>query len=107
MAGIDAVPIDAWEDDDRTYGAASCYGVTLVAGDDRYDEVHAIVPDRTHHDDDQLELIAPERLRDTLDLDDGDTVEIRVAATTRVDAPSEETTEMETETETETETEVA
>jgi len=44
---------------DRTYGAASCYGVTLVTGDERYEEVHAIVPDRTHHDDDQLELIAP------------------------------------------------
>jgi riboflavin kinase len=107
MAGIDAVPIDAWEDDDRTYGAASCHGVTLVAGDDRYEEVHAIVPDRTHHDDDQLELIAPERLRDALDLDDGDTVEIRVAATTRADAAGEGTSEVETGTETETETEVA
>ncbi|WP_418283887.1 DUF120 domain-containing protein [Halorubrum sp. DTA46] len=94
MAGIDAVPIDAWEDDDRTYGAASCYAVTLVAGEDQYEEdqyeeVHAIVPERTHHDDDQLELIAPERLRDALDLDDGDAVEIRVEATTRADAPAD------------------
>jgi len=85
LTGIEAVPIDAWEDDDRTYGAASCYGVTLVAGNERYDEVHAIVPDRTHHDDDQLELIAPERLRDALALDDGTGVEIRVAATARAD----------------------
>ncbi|WP_144799866.1 DUF120 domain-containing protein [Halorubrum depositum] len=90
MAGIDAVPIDAWEDEDRTYGAASCYGVTLVAGDDRYEEVHAIVPDRTHHDDDQLELIAPERLRDALALDDGHDVEVRVAATSRADEPAED-----------------
>ena len=90
MAGIDAVPIDAWEGDDRTYGAATCYGVTLVAGDERYDEVHAIVPDRTHHDDDQLELIAPDRLRDALDLDDGDAVEVRVTATSRADAPDEQ-----------------
>jgi len=96
MAGIEAVPIDAWEDEDRTYGAASCYGVTLVAGDERYEEVHAIVPDRTHHDDDQLELIAPERLRDALDLDDGDTVEVRVAATSRADARDTEA-ELETE----------
>jgi len=87
MAGIDAVPIDAWEGEDRTYGAASCYGVTLVTGDERYEEVHAIVPDRTHHDDDQLELIAPERLRDALGLGDGDAVEVRVAATSRADTP--------------------
>ena len=90
MAGIDAVPIDAWEGDDRTYGAASCYGVTLVAGEERYETVHAIVPDRTHHDDDQLELIAPERLRDVLNLADGDAVEVRVTATSRADAPDEQ-----------------
>ena len=95
MAGIDAVPIDAWEDEDRTYGAATCYGVTLVAGDERYDEVHAIVPDRTHHDDDQLELIAPDRLRDALDLDDDDQVEVRVEPTSRADEP--ESTAVETE----------
>ena len=95
MAGIDAVPIDAWEGDDRTYGAATCYGVTLVAGDERYDEVHAIVPDRTHHDDDQLELIAPDRLRDALDLDDDDQVEVRVEPTSRADEP--ESTAVETE----------
>ena len=95
MAGIDAVPIDAWEGDDRTYGAATCYGVTLVAGDERYEEVHAIVPDRTHHDDDQLELIAPDRLRDALDLDDDDQVEVRVEPTSRADEP--ESTAVETE----------
>ena len=95
MAGIDAVPIDAWEDEDRTYGAATCYGVTLVAGDERYEEVHAIVPDRTHHDDDQLELIAPDRLRDALDLDDDDQVEVRVEPTSRADEP--ESTAVETE----------
>jgi len=60
---------------------------TLVTGDERYEEVHAIVPDRTHHDDDQLELIAPERLRDALGLGDGDAVEVRVAATSRADTP--------------------
>ena len=95
MAGIDAVPIDAWEGEDRTYGAATCYGVTLVAGDERYEEVHAIVPDRTHHDDDQLELIAPDRLRDALDLDDDDQVEVRVEPTSRADEP--ESTAVETE----------
>ncbi|VTT87019.1 DNA-binding HTH domain in riboflavin kinase / CTP-dependent archaeal riboflavin kinase [Halorubrum sp. DM2] len=95
MAGIDAVPIDAWEGEDRTYGAATCYGVTLVAGDERYEEVHAIVPDRTHHDDDQLELIAPDRLRDALDLEDGDAVEVRVEPTSRADEPEASAVETE------------
>ncbi|MFW5797368.1 MAG: DUF120 domain-containing protein, partial [Spirochaetota bacterium] len=78
-----------------TYGAATCYGVTLVADGEPYDEVHAIVPDRTHHDEDQLELIAPDRLRDALDLSDGDTVEVRVTPASRADDP--ETTPAETE----------
>ena len=89
MAGVDAVPIDAWEDDDRTYGAATCYAVTLIAGGDRYESAHAIVPDRTHHDDDQLELIAPDKLREELELDDGDEIEIRVEAAGTTDDGSE------------------
>jgi riboflavin kinase len=87
MAGIDAVPIDAWESDERTYGAATCYGVALVADGERYETVHAIVPDRTHHDDDQLELIAPDRLRDALELADGDEVAVEVEPATRADDP--------------------
>ncbi|MWV65302.1 DUF120 domain-containing protein [Halorubrum sp. JWXQ-INN 858] len=85
IAGVDAVPIDAWEDDERTYGAATCYGVVVVADGERYGEAHAIVPDRTHHDDDQLELIAPDRLRDALGLADGDAIEVRVEAASRAD----------------------
>ncbi len=87
IVGIDAVPIDAWEDEDRTYGAAACYAVTLVADGGRYEDAHAIVPDRTHHDDDKLEVIAPDELRAELDLADGDSVEVRVEATSRADAP--------------------
>ena len=89
IAGVEAVPIDPWEDDDRTYGAAACYAVTLVADDGRYGDAHAIVPDRTHHDDDQLELIAPDELRAALDLADGDAVEVRVEAASRADEPAE------------------
>ncbi len=89
ITGVDAVPIDAWEDDDRTYGTAACYAVTLVADGDRYGNAHAIVPDRTHHDDDQLELIAPDELRAELDLADGDAVEVRVEAAARGDEPAE------------------
>jgi len=93
MAGIDAVPIDAWEGEDRTYGAASCYGVTLVTGDERYEEVHAIVPTAPTTTTTSSELIAPERLRDALGLGDGDAVEVRVAATSRADTPESDDVE--------------
>lgn len=93
LAGADAVAIDAWEDENRTYGAASCYAVVLVANGTHYEEAHAIVPDRTHHDDDQLELIAPDRLRDALALTDGDTIEIRIEAPNRSDATEAAETE--------------
>ncbi|RAW45304.1 DUF120 domain-containing protein [Halorubrum sp. 48-1-W] len=89
IAGVDAVPIDAWEDDDRTYGAAACYAVTLVADGERYEDAHAIVPDRTHHDDDKLEVIAPDELREALDLVDGEAIEVRVEAASRADAPDQ------------------
>jgi riboflavin kinase len=98
--GLDAlrpIAIDGWEDDDRTYGPAVCYPATVVgssgsdtdpdsdAGSDSdgsdvetYENAHVIAPERTHHDEDQLELIAPDKLRDELSLADGDPVTIHV-----------------------------
>ncbi|SDY55777.1 DUF120 domain-containing protein [Halopenitus persicus] len=116
MAGIAAVDIDEWEDDDRTYGAASCYAATVVAGIDdsatggsatddtetdgseaadpetddpkavdretrEYEGAHVIVPDRTHHDESQLEVIAADKLREELALHDGETVQVRIQPT--------------------------
>ncbi|MFC5366235.1 CTP-dependent riboflavin kinase [Salinirubrum litoreum] len=78
MASLDAVSIDGWEDEERTFGPATCYAATIVAGDDSFDTAHIIVPDRTHHDETQLEVIAPAKLRDELGLADGDTITVRV-----------------------------
>jgi riboflavin kinase len=78
VRSLDAVPIDAWEDDERTFGSATCYAATLSAGAETYGDAHIIVPDRTHHDETQLEIIAPDRLRDALDIADGDTLTITV-----------------------------
>ncbi|WP_211313056.1 DUF120 domain-containing protein [Halarchaeum salinum] len=79
MESLDGVDIDAWEDDERTYGSATCYPATLETDDGSYDPVHVIVPDRTHHDETKVELIAADKLRDELTLDDGDEVIVRVA----------------------------
>jgi riboflavin kinase len=87
LSAVDAVPIDGWEDDERTFGPASCYAARLSVPADAdpdadaattYEGAHAIVPDRTHHDESQLEVIAPDRLRDALALDDDDRIRVEV-----------------------------
>jgi riboflavin kinase len=78
MAALEPVTIEGWEDDERTYGPAYCYPASVTAGDSVYEPAHVIAPERTHHDEDQLEVIAPEKLRDELDLDDGDELTIHV-----------------------------
>lgn len=81
-AGLSAftpVPIDGWEDEERTYGPAVCYPAVVEAPDgDVFEPAHVIAPERTHHDDDQLELIAPTKLREALALEDGDGLTVTV-----------------------------
>ncbi|MWV38525.1 DUF120 domain-containing protein [Natrialba sp. INN-245] len=75
VTSLEPIPIDGWEDDERTYGPAVCRPATVETADgDVYETAHVISPERTHHDDDQLEVIAPEKLRETLELEDGDHV---------------------------------
>jgi riboflavin kinase len=80
MASLDAVPIDGWEDDQRTFGPATCYAAALEHDGASYESAHIIVPERTHHDETQLEIIAPDRLRDELQLEDDDEVTVHVEA---------------------------
>jgi riboflavin kinase len=74
----EATPIDGWEDGDRTFGPATCYAARIESDGDAYDGAHVIVPERTHHDATQLELIAPVKLRDELALDDGDALTVHL-----------------------------
>lgn len=78
LAGREGIRIHEWADEDRTYGAATCYPAIVTAPAGVYEDGHVIVPDRTHHDEDQIEVIAPDRLRDALNLEDGTEVEVRV-----------------------------
>jgi riboflavin kinase len=70
--------IEGWEDDDRTFGPATCYAVRIEADGATYDGAHVIVPDRTHHDTSQIELIAPVKLREKLELSDGDSLTVHL-----------------------------
>jgi len=80
LSARDSVHIEGWEDENRTYGPADCYPASVVALEtgEAYDEAHAIVPERTHHDESRLEVIAPDKLRDTLGLTDDEPVAVRV-----------------------------
>ncbi|WP_263019270.1 CTP-dependent riboflavin kinase [Natronobiforma cellulositropha] len=79
VSSFDPIPIDGWESEDRTYGPAVCHPATVeTAAGEVYERAHTIAPERTHHDDDQLEVIAPEKLREVLTLTDGDHVTITV-----------------------------
>ncbi|UHQ96394.1 DUF120 domain-containing protein (plasmid) [Natrinema halophilum] len=74
-----SIRIDCWEDEDRTYGAVECYEAELEsAGGRTYDSAHVIVPERTLHDEQQLEVIAPIKLRDEMDLENGDELTVSV-----------------------------
>ena len=84
MDALDPIGIDGWENDERTYGPAFCWPAlverTVADGaTTTYESVHVIAPKRTHHGADQLELIAPEKLRDALEIDDGDHLTIHVS----------------------------
>ncbi len=79
LAAFSPVAIEGWEDEDRTYGPAVCYPASVETADgDGYETAHVIAPERTHHDEDQLEVIAPVKLRDELDLTDGDALVVTV-----------------------------
>jgi riboflavin kinase len=79
LTSYEPVTIDGWEDDERTYGPAYCYPASVEnESGDRFEEVHVITPERTHHGEDQLELIAPVKLREALGLDDDSEVTVRV-----------------------------
>jgi len=80
MDALDPVEIDGWADDERTYGPAFCWPAAVETTDgERYDDVHVIAPERTHHDADQLEVIAPEKLRETLEIEDHDELNVHVS----------------------------
>ncbi|WNY24248.1 hypothetical protein MmiHf6_15780 [Methanimicrococcus hongohii] len=67
------VKIEGFSDGQRTYGASDCYPAQIngVCG-------FIIVPERTHYKIDLLEIIAPVKMREALNLKDGDEVKVTV-----------------------------
>jgi len=67
------IKINGFSDGKRTYGASDCYPISVggVSG-------YIIVPERTHYQQDLLEIIAPVKMRTKLNLKDGDEVSVLV-----------------------------
>lgn len=79
---LSPVEIKEWTDDDGTnYGAVYCYPCRIDTAAVSVTTCHVVVPKRTDHGKDVLEVIAPERLRDALDVSDSDTVTVTVSTT--------------------------
>jgi riboflavin kinase, archaea type len=68
----DGVRIDGFQASGRTFGGATCYGGRINGR-----PCHLIRPDRSHYQD-VVELIAPESLRESLSVHDGDSVAVEV-----------------------------
>ncbi|MEY7851661.1 DUF120 domain-containing protein [Natrarchaeobius sp. A-rgal3] len=78
LESIEGVAIDEWEAENRTYGAATCYPARLETAVGEYEPAHVLVPDRTDHDADQLEIIAEANLREELGLDNEGVISVHV-----------------------------
>ena len=68
------IEIDGWKDEQRTYGAVTCYKARI----NNSIEGAVLIIQRTSHTQDILEIIAPIYLRKELKLQDGDDVKIEV-----------------------------
>jgi riboflavin kinase len=72
------IRIEGFSDGTRTYGGLNLYSALIE------DERGALLAiDRTHYDNSVLEVIAPKRLRDALNLSDGSEVVVKVFLTAR------------------------
>jgi len=67
------IRISGFSDHNRTFGDGSCFHIRIkdIKG-------AVIIPERTHYPEDIIEIIAPVKLREYLNADDGSTVQVEV-----------------------------
>lgn len=73
LRDLQGIEIKGFTSGERTFGPVKCF-MAKIEGI----EGAVIIPVRTHHGVNTLEIIAPENIRDKLCLDEGDTVTIKV-----------------------------
>lgn len=71
--------IEEWKDGEQTYGAAVCYQIRLEnSSGETFEPAHILIPDRTDHDESNLEIIGPVQFRSNLDLNKEEEITIHV-----------------------------
>ena len=71
-----SVFINGFSDDTRTYGWVKCYKAEINKG--AINNAAALVLERTHYDDSMLELIAPMSLKESIGVQNGDKISVKV-----------------------------
>jgi len=71
--------INGFSDGTRTYGWVKCYRATI--NDGAIDNAAVLVLERTHYDDNMLEVIAPISIKQAASIKNGDTIKVHVQLT--------------------------
>lgn len=66
--------IDGFRDSERTYGWVKCFPVIINGNEGLQSDL--LILERTHHDNDMLEIIAPVNIKQILHLKNGDDVKV-------------------------------
>ena len=69
----DGLEIEGFSTEERSFGSAKAFPSKI-----KDEEAAIVLPYRTHHEEDILEIIAPVELRDEFELEDGDELKIEV-----------------------------
>lgn len=67
------IEIEGFSTKERSFGRVKCFHSKING-----EEAAVVLPFRTHHEEDILEIISPLKIRDRFDLEDGDELEIEV-----------------------------
>jgi len=70
--------IDGFSDSERTYGWVKCYSVIINDNVDTQSDL--LILERTHHDKNMLEIIAPINIKQVMGLKNGDNVKVTLQA---------------------------
>jgi riboflavin kinase, archaea type len=90
-----SIYIDGFKNSDRTFGWVRCYPATISQdpklpqegidsqSNDYCSEVHVLLLERTHHNNNLLEVIGPLNLKESCNLKNGDSVVIKIRDSVR------------------------
>ncbi|MFQ5815401.1 MAG: DUF120 domain-containing protein [Candidatus Hydrothermarchaeaceae archaeon] len=73
LQDLEGIEIKGFRYQNRTFGSVKCFRATIEGV-----EGAVVIPARTHHGFNTLEAIAPTKIREDVDLEDGDLVTVKV-----------------------------